>query len=197
MSVLADASDDRSDTDATACSGIRTILVPPDIVGVRPREPARIRRSTPCRPDIDGQAPTVRCGQRDWFSDHLFVESQDGHARTGYGASITVHVALVAALVAFLLAQPDVITIHMPSLPMPAMIASMPLPPMETVNVQSAAAAEAQNDGGYARASAAGEEPTRRTIRYRRPSKRRPASRRKPAPRAASRAAPLVAFPEV
>ena len=139
MSVLADAPSDRSDTDATACSGIRTILVPPDIVGVRPRAPARIRRSTPCRRDVDGEAATVRCGQRDWFSDHLFVESQDGHARTGYGVSISVHVALVAALVAFLLAQPDVITIHMPSLPMPAMIASMPLPPMETGNVQSAA----------------------------------------------------------
>ena len=118
--------------------GIRTILVPPDVVGVRPRAPARARRNTPCRFQPDGQAQTPRCGDRDWFSDRLFVESQDSHARSGYGTSITVHLCGVGALVVFLLAQPDVVTIHLPSLPMPAIIAALPPPPMDTVSVQPA-----------------------------------------------------------
>src|SRR5262245_44694520 len=112
MSALADGPVGHSAADS-AGSGIRTILVPQDIVGVRPRAPARLRRHTPCRFEADGQATTARCGERDWFSDRLFVESQDGHAGTGYGSSIAAHVALVAALVAFLVAQPDVITIRM------------------------------------------------------------------------------------
>jgi len=118
--------------------GIRTILVPQDIVGVRPRAPARARTHTPCRFLPDGHAPTARCGDRDWFSDRLFIESQDGHTRTGFGTSVTVHLCAVGALIVFLLAQPDVVTIHMPSLPMPAVVAALPPPPMETVAVQPA-----------------------------------------------------------
>jgi len=118
--------------------GIRTILVPQDIAGVRPRAPARLRRHTPCRFLPDGHAPTARCGDRDWFSDRLFIESQDGHARTGFGTSVTVHLGAVVALIVFLLAQPDVVTIHMPSLPMPAVVAALPPPPMDTVSVQPA-----------------------------------------------------------
>ena len=115
-------------------------IVPQDIVGVRPRGPARARRSTPCRFEPEGQTETARCGNRDWFSDHLFVEQQDGHARTGYGTSITAHLAVVAALIAFVLAQPDVVTIRMPSLPMPAVVAALPPPPIEEVSVQVSSA---------------------------------------------------------
>jgi protein TonB len=125
----------RTEAEAAAWSGIRTVLVPQDIVGVHPSGPAGRRRNEPCAPHAEGQVTTARCGDRDWFSDHLFVESQDGHARSGYGTSITVHLAAVAALIAFLLAQPDIVTISVPSLPMPAIIASMPPPPIESVSV--------------------------------------------------------------
>jgi periplasmic protein TonB len=114
-------------------------IVPPDIIGVRPRSRARVRRNTPCHFDPDGGHGTARCGDREWFSDGLFVEAQENHARSGFGTSITVHLCAVAALAAFLLVQPDVITIRMPSLPMPAMIAAMPPPPVESVSVQPAA----------------------------------------------------------
>jgi periplasmic protein TonB len=117
---------------------IRTILVPQDIVGVCPRAPARARKHTPCRLVPDGQAPTARCGDRDWFSDRLFIESQDGHARSGFGTSVTVHLCGVGALIVFLLAQPDVVTIRMPSLPMPAVVAALPPPPVDSVQVQPA-----------------------------------------------------------
>ena len=115
-------------------------IVPQDIIGVRPRSPVRAPRSTPCRFEPEGQTATARCGNRDWFSDHLFVESQDDHARSGYGTSIIAHLGAVAALIAFVLAQPDVVTIRMPSLPMPAVIASLPPPPIETVSVQMSSA---------------------------------------------------------
>ena len=125
--------------------GIRTILVPQDIVGVRPRAPARARKHTPCLLVPDGNAPTARCGDREWFSDRLFIESQDGHRRSGFGTSVTVHLCGVGALIVFLLAQPDVVTIHMPSLPMPAVVAALPPPPMETVAVQPAEQPKPQN----------------------------------------------------
>lgn len=123
-----DDSGHRTAPDSAAWRGIRTILVPQDIAGVRPRSPARIRRKTPWRPQPDGQVPAVRCGDRDWFSDRLFVESQDGHARSGFGTSITVHLFGVAALIVFFITRPDVITIHMPSMLMPVVVS--PPPPM-------------------------------------------------------------------
>ena len=123
---MRDDSRDRPADDPAARAGVRSILVPQDIVGVRPRSPARIRRQTPCRPEPEGEATTARCGDRDWFSDRLFIEAQDGHARSGYGASIAVHLFGVVALVVFLISQPDVVTIHMPSLSMPVSLAPPP-----------------------------------------------------------------------
>jgi protein TonB len=119
--------------DSPQLQGIRTILVPQDIVGVRSTAPARsrVRTRTPLRRDTDGQTATQRCGEREWFSDKLFVERQDDHARSGFGTSVSVHLFGVAAILVFLISQPDVVTIHMPSLPMPAIVAPPPPPAVD------------------------------------------------------------------
>jgi hypothetical protein len=78
-------------------------------LGHRRRPPARAgaRPDThACRFVPDGQAPTTRCGDRDWFSDRLFIESQSGHARSGFGTSVTVHLVRVGALIVFLWPNP-------------------------------------------------------------------------------------------
>src|SRR5437867_2365844 len=62
----------------------RTLLLLGDIAAVPQRSPRRVRKRTPWRPQPDGTV-TVRAGERDWFSDRVFVESRDGHARGGYG----------------------------------------------------------------------------------------------------------------
>jgi protein TonB len=108
--------------------GVRTILVPPDIVAVQRRSPLPVRKRTPWRPQPDGQAITERPGARDWFSDRLFVEGQDDHARSGYSASIAVHLCGAAILVGVLLTQ----TVGVPvvragsSLVMPVMMSVLP-----------------------------------------------------------------------
>ena len=88
-------------------TGIRTILVPPDIVAVPRRSPPRVRKSTPWHPQPDGQVRTERVGQREWFSDRLFVESHEGCARSGYGASLVVHACAAAALLLVLISHSE------------------------------------------------------------------------------------------
>jgi len=138
---MPDDSHDLAAEESAAWGAVRTILVPQDIVGVRPRAPACIKRSTPWRPQPDGQSTTARCGERDWFSDRLFVESQGGHTRTGYGTSITVHLLGLTALIVFLFSQPEIITIHMPSLSMPVSLAP---PPPDIPIMGAPAVAQAQ-----------------------------------------------------
>src|SRR5438132_14271257 len=82
--------------------GVRTILVPPDIVAVPRRSPAPAKKRTPWRPKPDGQARTERSGAREWFSDRLFVEGADDHKRSGYGTAIALHICLAAGIVALL-----------------------------------------------------------------------------------------------
>jgi periplasmic protein TonB len=109
---------------------VRSILVPPDIVGVKASSPAGRRRpSTPCRPHTEGVSITARPGQRDWFSDRVFVESQDGHASTGYGTSLIVHAAMVAALLAYVIAQPQQFAsiASRSGLTMPVVVAPIPV----------------------------------------------------------------------
>jgi periplasmic protein TonB len=109
---------------------VRSILVPPDIVGVKASSPARRHRpSTPCRPHTEGVSITARPGQRDWFSDRVFVESQDGHASTGYGTSLIVHAVMVAALLAYVIAQPQQFAAiaSRSGLTMPVVVAPIPV----------------------------------------------------------------------
>jgi len=76
----------------------RTLLNLGDIAAVPQRSPRRIRKRTPWHPQPDGTA-AARGGEREWFSDRLFVESRDGHPRGGYGASFVVHLLVAATLI--------------------------------------------------------------------------------------------------
>jgi periplasmic protein TonB len=104
----------------------RTLLHLGNIEAVPRRSPPRVRKRTPWRPQPDGTA-TARTGEREWFSERLFVESRDGHGRGGYGASVVVHLVVVAALAAFLLTRPiHSIVVRMESLAMPAFASPPP-----------------------------------------------------------------------
>jgi protein TonB len=94
-----------------AWAGVRRILVPPDIVAVARRSPPRVRKKTPWRPQPDGAVRTDRTGAREWFSDHLFVETQDGHRGIGYSASLTTHAVATIALLVFLMTRPAPVVI--------------------------------------------------------------------------------------
>ena len=109
-------------------AGVRTILVPPDIVAVeqRPRPPRE--KKPPWRPRPDA-GTTDRAGGREWFSDRLFVEGQDAHLRDGVEASILVHVLLLtlAVVLAGQFERPGVIRVSQ-RLVMPAMLLMPPIP---------------------------------------------------------------------
>jgi TonB family protein len=106
----------------------RTILVPPDIVAVQRRSPSRVRKRTPWHPQPDGTTATARPGDRDWFSDRLFVEGERHHVRLGLGTSITLHTCSGIALAVMLWTRPvqPVAITKPPSLVMPVSL-TMPL----------------------------------------------------------------------
>lgn len=106
----------------------RTLLHLGNISAVPRQSPPRPRKRTPLRPQADGTA-TARAGEREWFSDRLFVESHDDHARSGYGTSVVVHLLAAVALIAYLLSRPiHSIVVRMESLAMPAFAAAPPAP---------------------------------------------------------------------
>lgn len=111
-----------------AFSGVRTILVPPDIVAVPRRSPPPVKKRTPWRPQPDGLVRTERAGSREWFSDRLFVETEEHHQRAGYGAAVALHACGAALLVAAVLTQ----AVRTPlvraasSLVMPAVVSTAP-----------------------------------------------------------------------
>jgi periplasmic protein TonB len=119
---------DKGPTGTSRFAGVRTILVPPDIVAVEQRPKAPREKKPPWRPRPDAGS-TDRAGGRQWFSDLLFVEGQDGQLRNGLEASIVVHV-LVTALAVVLAAQferAEVIRVNH-KLVMPAMLLMPPIP---------------------------------------------------------------------
>ena len=119
---------DNGPTGTSRFAGVRTILVPPDIVAVAQRPRAPRAKKPPWRPRPDA-GTTERPGGREWFSDRLFVESQDAHVRDGVEASILVHVLLITLAVA-LAAQFEragVIRVNQ-KLVMPAMLLMPPIP---------------------------------------------------------------------
>lgn len=124
--------DDRSEGAAdVAWAGVRTILLPPGTVAVPRRSPPRVRKRTPWRPQPDGQVPTVRPGDREWFSDRLFVEAQEAHTRSGYGASLGAHACVGLVVLAFLITRADQPIFARASLAlvMPAIVAPLPVAP--------------------------------------------------------------------
>ena len=117
-----------------ACSGLRTFLVPPDIVPAKRTspQPPRVKKRTPWHPAPDGQQTTVRPG-REWFGDAVFVELQDGHSRSSYTVSAVVHACAIAAVIVLFIARPDqliFVDTH-PVLAMPATVAPPPVPVAE------------------------------------------------------------------
>ena len=119
---------DGGSTGISPFAGVRTILVPPDIVAVEQRPKPPRAKKPPWHPRPDAGS-TDRAGGREWFSDRLFVEGQDVQLRNGLGPSIVVHV-LVTTLAVVLAAQFErtgVIRVNQ-KLVMPAILLMPPIP---------------------------------------------------------------------
>lgn len=109
----------------------RTLLLLGDISAVPRRSPPRARKRTPWHPQPDGTVVTVRAGQREWFSDRVFVEPQDGHARSAFSTSLVVHLCAAAALLGFLITgRVRPIVVKMGALTMPAFVSQVPTMPI-------------------------------------------------------------------
>ena len=127
--------------DAAAWAGIRTILVPPDIVAVKRTSPLPIKKRTPLRLKSEC-IETERPGGREWFSDQLFVEAHQENIRAACGTSITAHASGVILVIIGLLSQSDLPPMVRAGsrLVMPAMVAAMPVmnvaTPAARANVQ-------------------------------------------------------------
>jgi protein TonB len=108
--------------------GVRTILVPADIVAVKRVSPLPVRKRTVWR-DLPEGEQVERGGRREWFSDQLFVERQRGHLRALCSGALTVHASCVLGVVMVVAAQ----TVPRPlmkvgsPLVMPAMLSLMPI----------------------------------------------------------------------
>lgn len=109
----------------------RTLLLLGDIAAVPRRSPPRPRKRTPWHPQPDGKVTTVRPGDREWFSDRVFVEPQDGHRRSGYSMSLAVHLCGSAAILAFLATRPvQPIVVRAEGRAMPAFVSQVPTMPI-------------------------------------------------------------------
>jgi periplasmic protein TonB len=109
----------------------RTLLLLGDIAAVPRRSPPRARKRTPWHPQPDGEVMTARAGDREWFSDRVFVEPQDGHRRSGYSMSLVVHLCGSAALLAFLATRSvQSIVVRTEGLAMPAFVSQVPTMPV-------------------------------------------------------------------
>jgi TonB family protein len=103
--------------------GNRNIIVPPDITPVRRVSPIPQKKRTVCRPRPDGEL-ICRSGNREWFSDRLFVESHTRDTRVAHGSSMTAHASCLIGLLV-LIGQPAPATPARVSAPlrMPAFVA--------------------------------------------------------------------------
>jgi protein TonB len=113
-------------------SGVRNILVPPDIVSVRRQSPPRAKKRTPWHPTPDGEGTTARTGDREWFSDRLFVEHKEGHSRSSFTTSAVVHAGVLSAFVALFIARPEeLIVMRASPVAMPIFLMPQPAPVAE------------------------------------------------------------------
>ena len=96
---LPTASDHVTQSSAT----VRNLVVPHDIIAVPRRSPIKARKRTPWHP---ARTPVVveRGGSREWFTDRLFVESRQANLPAACSTSAMVHVVVLIAVVALLLA---------------------------------------------------------------------------------------------
>jgi protein TonB len=113
---------------ADPLAGTRRFIVPADIVAVPRRSPPRVKKRTPWHPRPDGEIETARSGDREWFSDRLFVERYDDRAPAGYGMSALVHAALAVSATLLLVVRPEPVSVHRleHKLFMPAAVAPLP-----------------------------------------------------------------------
>jgi len=85
--------------------GNRNFIVPPEITPVRRVSPLPKRKRTPWRARPDGD-PICRSGNRDWFSDRLFVDPHGSDLRTACGTSTVVHASCLVSVLMLLASQP-------------------------------------------------------------------------------------------
>lgn len=89
-------------SDTPALPGLRTFIVPPDIVAVPRRSPVPVRKRTPWKPIVEGQQAVDRTGGRDWFGEHLASQPERPRSSGVYAASILVNIAAVAGVAALM-----------------------------------------------------------------------------------------------
>jgi protein TonB len=107
--------------------GIRTIIVPPDIVPVRRTSPVRVKKRTPWHPHPEGDS-TQRGGTREWFSDQIFADSQQPHIRAACGTSMAAHVSGLVVVIIVLVTrpyEPPLVRVG-PELVMPILMTTLP-----------------------------------------------------------------------
>jgi TonB family protein len=81
--------------------GNRNFIVPPDIVPLRRVSPIRKKPRTPCRLSPEG-TPVGRAGDREWFTDQLFVDPATRDLRSACGTSFTAHASCVIGVLVLL-----------------------------------------------------------------------------------------------
>jgi periplasmic protein TonB len=104
--------------------GNRNLIVPPDIVPVRRVSPIPRKKRTVCHPRPVGE-PICRAGDREWFSDRLFVEFHTRDSRVAHGSSVTAHASCLIGVLLLISGQPAPATPVRVSSPllMPAFVA--------------------------------------------------------------------------
>ena len=148
---------DNGPTGTSSFAGVRTILVPPDIVAVKQRPRAPRAKKPPWRPRADAGC-TDKTGGRHWFADRLFVEGQDVQLQN-LGASIVGHVLMItlAVVLAAQFKRADAIRVNQ-KLVMPAMLL-MPLIPDPPSGGRRVVEHSKQASQSAEAAAAAGERP--------------------------------------
>jgi periplasmic protein TonB len=96
-------------SDTPALSGVRTFIVPPDIVAVPRRSPVPVRKRTPWTPRPDGEDPVDRTGGRDWFGEHLSSHAARPRSSGIFAASAVVNAAAVLLVAVLMMSRRDVL----------------------------------------------------------------------------------------
>ena len=95
-------------SDTPALSGVRTFIVPPDIVAVPRRSPVPVRKRTPWTPRPDGEDPVDRTGGRDWFGERLSSHAARPRSSGIFAASAVVNAAAVLLVAVLMMSRRDV-----------------------------------------------------------------------------------------
>jgi protein TonB len=95
-------------SETPALSGVRTFIVPPDIVAVPRRSPLPVRKRTPWTPRLDGPDLVDRTGGRDWFGAHLSSQAARPRSSGIFAASAVVNAAAVLLVAVLMMSRRDV-----------------------------------------------------------------------------------------